>query len=111
MNNIFEILQYVAIAILAVYYLVTGMMLLMGKNAMITGWTYMTEEDKAYYDEKKVKSTAAICNLVAGVCLVLMVVVQMMGNLPLMLVPMLGFIAGAIAPNYLIKKTGYFIKK
>lgn len=111
MNNIFEILQYVAIAILAVYYLVTGMMLLMGKNAMITGWTYMTEEDKAYYDEKKVKKTAGMCNLLASVCLVMMVVIQMTGNMTLTLVPMLGFIAGAVAPNYLIKKTGYFIKK
>ena len=111
MGNIFVILQYVAIAILAIYYFVTGAMLLMGKNAMITGWTYMSDEDKAYYDEKKVKSTAGMCNLVAGVCLILMVVVQMAGNMTLTLLPLVGFIVSAIAPNYLLRKTGYFIKK
>lgn len=111
MGNIFVILQYVAIVIMVVYFLVTGVMLLAGKDAAISGWSYMTDEDKAYYDAKKVKSTAGLCNLAAGVLLALMVAAQMTGSRPFMLLTVVGFLASAAAPNYLIKKTSYFIKK
>ncbi len=111
MDVIFWALQYVAMVVMIIYFVWAGISLLRGKDAAITGFTSLTEEDKKYYDLEKLRKTMGLCYCATAVSLLLMVVAGLMGIKPFMLLTIVAFFVSVGAPTYLIRKTSYFIKK
>lgn len=106
-----DYLEIVVFIIMLAYLVVTGMRLLKGGDAHISGYSTLTEADKACYDEKRLKQAAGIGNLTAAVGTALILASKFSGQIRLAGVGLILFLLGFGVPYQLLKRSQYFIKK